>query len=1595
MRFDPVLVPEALEPKTQAVKEEVMTPRLAALTLALCLIALVALSAAATGPSVDLPVDVSQIEILQEDGFSKLALEGHRSLAEVGAPAIPARVIHFVIPADMAVEDIIISFTAEEELPGVHRVRPVQPEVPIGETPPRADPDASIYESDAIYPSDRAVFLGDGYLGGYHIASIALSPLRYHPLSGRLVLTTDLSAQIKLVASVDRSAPRHRITASSDERYRSIVRGLVENPEDVAAFAKQSVEVVDGTGAGAFAPRYGPSLEGSLVEYVIITDENLAPCFQDIADWKTKKGVPAVVKTVSWINANYTGGSDTAERIRLFIQDAFASWGTTYVLLGGDTNIVPIRFIRSSYYGGWDISTDLYYSDLDGNWNGDGDNYFGEGYGGVSSPGDSLDLYPDVFVGRATVTNIIEAETFVDKTISYVATPDPLFTERDLFLAEVLFPYDWQPGDYVSTDGAEHVVEPMLHLIPPAIHTSLVYQNYSPFPSSFPLNRVSMIDSLERGYNIISHVGHGNKDIMRAGFENYVTIQDVDALTNGISKSGLIWMLNCTSTAIEYDCIAEHVLNNPGGGTAFVYGPTRFCFPTTAKDYYYSWFEYLHAFDTTRAGVVSAMCKVPYVAESAYDNTDRWTQMSFVLLGDPEARLWTARPAGMTVVHNNTVPLGQVALAVSVSNPAAVDSALVCVVKDGEVYATGLTNASGQALLSFAPLTTGSMTITVTAANQLPYEDTIVVTSSAGAYVTVRSVTLDDDAVAPSDGNANGLPEAGESIEISMLIGNAGQTQATAVTATLTSTDPAIAIIDGTEYIGDIAATSEMPLSAPFAITIADTCPNEYETVLEVEFSEGTRLSWISEYTLRVFRPIPVQLRNHASDDGNGDGIPDIGEHLTLTIDILNEGDGDADLVTGTLRYPGAEVTITDSTDSWGDIAAGQEVASAGSFEFDIVSAVTQPFELELSDEDGKIWTLLFDLTPPAEPLNLAGRVKSTTIYLTWDPTDDVDLWGYNIYRAEHLAGPYSQANNGTVELISYFEDAGLDENTRYYYEVAAIDSSGNEGDHSDIIEISTNPPSQPGWPLPGGESIYGTPALVDIDLDGDLELLVGAGHIYCWHHNGVEYRDGDGDPRTEGVYEVDGQGGYRSSIAVGEMDGDPYPEIVCAAWANVGDPQPEYEIFAWNAEDATVLDGWPKTTTKFCWATPALGDLDHDGLDDVVIPCADGFVYAWSANGSELIDGDNNAATDGVFADLMASWAYGSAVIVDLDGDHELEILVPSRSESIYCFNPDGTRVPGWPVRISEKSIGSPCVADLDGDGDLEVLAAADDDSLWVFDHEGMVLPGWPKNVDMGGDFPPSPTVADITGNGQLEIIQAGVDGSIYIWTWYGSSLPGWPQMMDEGTHSSPAVGDIDGDSDWEIVIGCNSGKVYAFDDDGSILAGWPIQTDAEIYCTPTLVDFDDDGDVEVIVSGMDANVYVWDVEGDYDDGSGVQWATFRHNFLRNGFFGYEEPVGVHEGGVTTHGRMVLEQNFPNPFNPTTTIAFLVPDGGAAVELGVFNVAGEHVRTLLAEEMSAGRKTVVWNGLDDHGERASSGVYFVRLTSDATKLTKKVVLLK
>jgi len=95
-----------------------------------------------------------------------------------------------------------------------------------------------------------------------------------------------------------------------------------------------------------------------------------------------------------------------------------------------------------------------------------------------------------------------------------------------------------------------------------------------------------------------------------------------------------------------------------------------------------------------------------------------------------------------------------------------------------------------------------------------------------------------------------------------------------------------------------------------------------------------------------------------------------------------------------------------------------------------------------------------------------------------------------------------------------------------------------------------------------------------------------------------------------------------------------------------------------------------------------------------------------------------------------------------------------------------------------------------------------------------------------------------------------------------------------------------------------------------------------------------------------------------------------------------------------STPTEFALLQNFPNPFNPETTIKYNVAEGGN-VSLRIYNVVGQVVRTLVAEQQSAGRYTVRWSGNDDRGVSVSSGIYFYQITAEGFADVKKLMLLK
>ncbi len=87
---------------------------------------------------------------------------------------------------------------------------------------------------------------------------------------------------------------------------------------------------------------------------------------------------------------------------------------------------------------------------------------------------------------------------------------------------------------------------------------------------------------------------------------------------------------------------------------------------------------------------------------------------------------------------------------------------------------------------------------------------------------------------------------------------------------------------------------------------------------------------------------------------------------------------------------------------------------------------------------------------------------------------------------------------------------------------------------------------------------------------------------------------------------------------------------------------------------------------------------------------------------------------------------------------------------------------------------------------------------------------------------------------------------------------------------------------------------------------------------------------------------------------------------------------------------------NFPNPFNPSTTISFsLTAKDAKNTKLEIYNLKGQKVKTLVNEELSAGKHSVVWNGTDDSDKSVSSGIYFYKMRAGSYTSTKKMILMK
>jgi hypothetical protein len=346
------------------------------------------------------------------------------------------------------------------------------------------------------------------------------------------------------------------------------------------------------------------------------------------------------------------------------------------------------------------------------------------------------------------------------------------------------------------------------------------------------------------------------------------------------------------------------------------------------------------------------------------------------------------------------------------------------------------------------------------------------------------------------------------------------------------------------------------------------------------------------------------------------------------------------------------------------------------------------------------------------------------------------------------------------------------------------------------------------------------------------------------------------------------------SSPAIADTTGDSVPEIVVASM--------DGQVEAFRSTDRTRI--WSRDLgTTAIQSSPVISELSGDNKPDVVVGTMDGRVVILNgANGAVIRTFRQGAPLHcPAGQDCRPDGFFATPAVADINGDGIKDIIAPNYDHTVYAWSKTGKLL--WRSYLEDTLWSSPVVADIDRNGSPEIILGGDiwagnplrkpaGGLTWILKNNGQTYPGYPKSTP-GQTVWSSPAVADINGDGYKDVIvgtganwpePAGRSVNAFT-AKTGGNLPGWPVAVDGRVVASPAVGDVNGDGKLDVTFASDGGWVYAYTHTGRrIWRACNATTAAQCkngYSTKSgtvIADVDADGSQEVI-STLDKDVRIF----------------------------------------------------------------------------------------------------------------------------------------
>jgi len=697
---------------------------------------------------------------------------------------------------------------------------------------------------------------------------------------------------------------------------------------------------------------------------LIITHDDFYDAVLPLAEWKNLKGFSTEVVKLSQI-----GSSPTANNIKNYIQNYYESHDPKpdFVLLVGNKNYIP------SFTYQMDI-TDHPYSLLEGN-----------------------DYFPDVIVGRLSVSDPYKAEVLVAKILGYEKNPylgETAWYRRALMSAGI---YVKNFEEVNTTKLTKLWAKEKLEEMGYEVDTVFGYESGGGGTTE------DLMNSINQGVYIVNYRGWSNT--LGWIYPSFLT-GNILSLENGWKQPVMFSMTCGTGNFASPPCFGEVWIGagspeEPKGGPAF-FGPSDLLTHTrwnNAIDV--GIFQgLLHEGDrlfgqATTRGLFELLRQFPG-RTSPYDSSGCvFYFYVYNILGDPSLEIWSDVPRDISVDVPEALPVGSSYITVTVSSGGApVEGAYVNLVKDDEVYAGGLTDENGTFCAPVETQTPGTLQVVVSGADVVPAIEMIPVVSR-GLYVGFESLNLNDE-----NGNGDGVPNPGETLELEVTLKNYGSDlTANDVSAVLSTPDTNITILDSVADYGDINPQATASPSAPFRVSLSGAIPDSSRVPFELRIQSGDSL-FVSGFEITVLGP-DLFIKAIQIDDEGDDGYMDPGESGDLFICLENRGSAPSGALTAYLLHGYMGFEFVDSITSYENIDPADTASN------------TAPFSLHLSPNAArgrraKLYLKLIGETGYTRTLAIPLYISSPNENYPSGP-DSYGYWAYDNSDTDYSEAPEFQ----------------------------------------------------------------------------------------------------------------------------------------------------------------------------------------------------------------------------------------------------------------------------------------------------------------------------------------------------------------------------------------------------------------------------------------------------------------------------------------------------------------------------------------------------------------------------------------------------------